>query len=168
MRAWCRSESLQPITMLVLITDCTSPNFTDRPQVNIHCIDNFFTVHDFLSNLRLPWKKQSCPEKFHSSEYTFYIQNFQKLALALKNRCFPWNFSLYWIYFLQISICGELRLLCQQGCPEIIQCIEYTFHIHEFWTTCACTEKQRVPRIHSTEYKFFIIQDLWATCACTE
>jgi len=23
------------------------PNYTDHPQVNVHCIVNFFTVHDF-------------------------------------------------------------------------------------------------------------------------
>jgi len=46
-RAWSRSKSLSPVTTLVQITQCTSPNYTDHPQVNIHCIENIFTVQDF-------------------------------------------------------------------------------------------------------------------------
>jgi len=30
--------------------------------------------------------KQSCPENFRCIDYTFYIQDFEQLALALKNR----------------------------------------------------------------------------------
>ena len=37
-RAWSRSDSLQPFTTLVQITQYTSPNYTDNPQVNIRCI----------------------------------------------------------------------------------------------------------------------------------
>ena len=33
--------------------------------------------------------------------------------------------------------------------------MEYTFHIQDFWTTCACPEKQRVPWIHYIECVFY-------------
>ena len=33
--------------------------------------------------------------------------------------------------------------------------MEYTFYIQDFWTTCACPEKQRVPWIHCIECIFF-------------
>ena len=46
--------------------------------------------------------------------------------------------------------------------------MEYTFYILNFWATCACPEKQRVPWIYCTEYIFFIIQEFWVTCACPE
>jgi len=47
----------------------TSPNYTDNPQVNIRCIENFFTVQDFLATC-------ACPEIFHSIEYIFHTQDF--------------------------------------------------------------------------------------------
>ena len=67
-RAWSRSKSLWPITTLLQITHYTRPNYTDRPQMNIHCIEKFFTVHDFWATCACPEKKQSCPENFHCSE----------------------------------------------------------------------------------------------------
>ena len=33
--------------------------------------------------------------------------------------------------------------------------MEYTFYIQDFWTTCACPEKQRVPWIHYIECVFY-------------
>ena len=135
--------------------------------MNIHCIQKFFTVHDF-------WETCACPEK---SEL-------------------PWNFSLYWIYFLHSGFLTTCACPEKQSCPEIFHSIEYTFYIQDSWATCACPEKtvalkfftvlnmfftfrsfeqfafglkkQRVPWIYCIEYAFFIIQDFWATCACPE
>ena len=47
---------MQPIMTLVQITNYTSPNCTDWPQVNIHCIEHLFTVHEF-------WATCACPGK---------------------------------------------------------------------------------------------------------
>ena len=70
----------------------------------------------------------------------FIIQNFEQLALALKNRV----------------------------CPEIFHCFEYAFHIQDFWTTCACPEIWlEIFQIHCIEI-FYIVQDFWATCACPD
>ena len=107
----------------------------------MHCIENFLTVHDF-------WATCACPEKTE----------------------LPWNFSLYWIYFLlirsfeQLCACPEkqsctiftvlnmfftLRIFEQpvlslknRVCPEILHSIEYTFYIQDFWATCACPENR--------------------------
>ena len=56
--------------------------------------------------------------------------------------------------FWGICACSENRVF-----PEILNCIEYSFHIQDFWATCACAEKQSVPWIHCIEYIFFIIQN---------
>jgi len=69
------------VTTLVHITHYTSPNYTDHPQVNIHYIEMFFTVQDFLRTLCLPWKTE-----------------------------FALNFSLYWIFFLHSGLFSNLRL----------------------------------------------------------
>ena len=46
---------------LVQIAHYTSPNYTNHPQVNIHCIENMFTVQDF-------WGTCACPENGFCSE----------------------------------------------------------------------------------------------------
>ena len=89
---------MQPIMTLVQITNYTSPNCTDRPQVNVHCIEHFSPFTSF-EQLALALEKQSCPENFHCIGYTFHIQDFEQLALALKNRRFP-EFTVRNVYFL--------------------------------------------------------------------
>jgi len=42
------------------------------------------------------------------------------------------------------------------------------FIIQDFWSTCACPEKQSCPEIFHCIEIFFIFQDFWATCACPE
>ena len=94
----------------------------------IHCIENIFTVQDFWAICAC--LKNSSPENFHFIEYISYHSGFlSNSALALKNRV----------------------------CPEMFHCIEYTFYIQDFWVTCACPEKQRVPWIHCIEYIFFTV-----------
>ena len=116
MRAWSRLKSLQLITTLVQITNYPSPNYTDHPQVDTHCIEKCFTVHDFRATC-------ACPENFHCIEYTFYIQDFLQLALALK------IFTVLNILriFEQLALALKNRV-----CPGIFYCIEYTFYIQDF------------------------------------
>ena len=126
---------------LVQITNYTSPNSTDRPQVNIHCIENFFTVHDF-------WATCACPEK---TELT-------------------WKFSLYWIYFLHSEFLSNFVLaLKNRVALEFFTVLNILSTFRSFeQLACACPEKQRVFWIHSTDYIFFIIQHCWATCGFPE
>jgi len=62
-------------------------------------------------------KNRGCPEIFRCIEYTFYYS----------------------------GVLSNLRLLWKQSCPGIFHCIEYTFYIQNFWATCSCPERQRVP-----------------------
>jgi len=121
----------------------------------VHCIETFFTVHDFQATC-------ACPEKTE----------------------LPWKFLLYWIYilhsgFLTTCACPENRVS-----PQIFHCIEYIFYHSGFLSNfvlalknrvaleffailnilftfrnfeqlaCASPEKQRVPWILSTDYIF--------------
>jgi len=150
----------------------TSPNCTDYPQVNIrwiHCIENFSPFRIF-EHLALALKNRVCPEIFDCIEYIFYHSRILcNFALALKNRV----------------------------CTEILHYIEYTFYIQDFWVTFACPQKQTVPCSNSLYWIYifyhsgflsnlrlpwkqscpeifhciectFYIHDFWATCACRE
>jgi len=55
----------------------------------------------------------------------------------------------------------------KQSCPENFHCIEIFFIIQDFWATCSCPEKHRVPWIHCIEYIYlFFYSGFWATSAC--
>jgi len=82
-----------------------------------------------------------------------------------------------WLYneYTVLKIFSPFRIFEQLGlalkirvCPENFHCIEYTFYIQDFWTTCNCPEKQSVPWIYCIEYTFFIVHDFSAACACSE
>ena len=97
---------MQPIMTLVQIPNYTSPNCTDRPQVNVHCIEHFFTVHEF-------WATCACPGKTE----------------------LPWKFSLCWIYFshsgfLTTSACPENRVSL-----KFYTVLNIFFTIQDFWAT---------------------------------
>jgi len=191
MRAWSRSKSLWPITTLILITNFTSPNYTDRTQVNIHCIENFsqFTIFEQLAlplkktvalkifavvnilftsrifnNLRFPWKTEFPLKFFTVLNIFFTCQDLWATALALKTEL-PRNFSLYWVYFLHSGVLNNLRLPWKTEGAWIhsTECIFCI--IHDFCATCACPEKQSCPGIlHCIEYTFYI-QEFWTACA---
>ena len=164
--------------------------------MNIHCIKNFFTVHDF-------WATCACPEKNRVALKIFTVVNNILFTFRICNnfrltwkQSFPWNFSLYWIYFLLFRIFEQRRLPWKkQGCPEIFTVFDilftlrifeqlalalknrvalnsqywiYIFYYSGFWATCACLEKQSFPGIFHCNETFFIIQDVWATRACPE
>ena len=97
----------------------------------IYIVLNIFTPFTIFEQLALAMKKQSCPVTFHCVEYTFYIQNFEQLALALKNRVALQVFTVLNMCFLSFRIFEQLALALKkkQSCPEIFHCIEYTFWI---------------------------------------
>ena len=69
----------------------------------------------------------------------FIIQNFEQLALVLKNRVTLNCIEIFFIIqgFGATCACPENRV-----CPEMFHCIEYTFYIQGYWATCACSGKQ--------------------------
>ena len=111
---------------MVQITNYTSLNCADHPQVNIHCIDNIFTVHDFWATCACP-EKTELPWNFHCIEYIFYHSGF------LSNLRLPWK-----------TVCPEFTVL------------NIVFIIQEFWATCAWTEKQSCPQNFSLYWIYFL------------
>ena len=102
-------------------------------------------------------------------EYTFYIQNFWATC-AYPEKQLPWNFSLYWIYFLHS---GFLRNLClpwkTEGAQEFFTVLNMYFLSFRIFEQLALALKNRVALEFFTVLKyFFIIQDIWATSACPE
>ena len=150
---------------LVHIKNYTSPNYTDRPQVNIHYMENFFTVQDFGGTCTCP-EKQSCPEIFLCIEYTLYIQDFNDLRLPWK-QSFPWNFCCDEYIFYHSGFLSNFALALKiftvlntfftfRSFEQLAldlkkkRCIEFTvlkmyFYHQDFWVTCACHEKQNMP-----------------------
>ena len=117
--------------------------------------------------MRLPWKTVSL-EFFTVLKYILSFRIFEQLALAMKTEL-PWNFLLYWIYFLHSGFLSNLRLPWKKSVPWI-HCTEYIFFFiqDDFWATCACPEKQSGPGIFHCIEIFFIIQDFLSTSACPE
>ena len=115
---------------MVQITNYTSPNYTDRPQVNIQLIENYFTAHDF-------WATCAWPEKTELPNWIYFLHS--ELALALK------TFSLEFFTVLNIffTIQDFWATLClpwkTEGALNSLHWI-YIFIIHEFWVTCTCPE----------------------------
>ena len=78
----------------------------------IYCIENIFTVQDFLAT-----------------------------CACLQKQSFTSIFSLYWMYFLPFKLLSNSALtLKNRVCPEIFHCIQYTFYIQDFRATCAFPE----------------------------
>jgi len=120
----------------------------------------------FLSNLRLPWKKQFALKFFTALNIRITFGIFELLCTCPEKQSLLWNlycnifiFQDFWV----TCSCAEYRV-----CPEMFQCIAYTFHIQDFWGACACPEKQSVLWIHCIEDTFFNFQKFWGTCAYPE
>jgi len=62
------------------------------------------------------WATCACPEIFHCIEYTFYIQDFGQLALALKDTVCP-EFTVLKIYFLSFRTFEQLSLALKNSVP---------------------------------------------------
>jgi len=115
-RDWFRSKSLWPVMTLVQITHYTSPSYTDHPQGNIHCIENFFTVQDIWATCACP-EKQILPWKF--SLYWIYFLPFwifEQLCACPEKQSLPWKFSLHWTYILHSGFWRNLRLPWKTEC----------------------------------------------------
>jgi len=90
----------------------------------------YFLSFRILNNLGLPWKTEFALKFFTVLNIVFTFRIFEQLVLALKN-------SVPWIH-------------CRP--------IEYIFFYHsEFWTTCACPEKQYLPWNLSLYWNIFYL-----------
>jgi len=87
----------------------------------------------------------------------FIIQNFEQLALALKNRVVL-NFFTVLKCVSSLRIFEQLALTLENGvCPEIFHCVGYNFYIKDFWATCACPEKQSLSWYFSLHWNIFYL-----------
>ena len=100
---------------MVQITQYTSPNYTDNPQVNIRCFEHFFTVEDFWA-MRLAWRTEFAL-KFFAILKLFTVKDFWATCACPEKQSVPWNFSLYWIYiFYHSGFLSNLRLPWKTEC----------------------------------------------------
>ena len=127
---------------------------------------NIFYLSGLLRNLCLPWKTV-CPE----STVLIYIFNhpdFWTTYPCPEKQSLPRNFSLHWNIFYLSGFLSKFCLPWKTECA--LNSLYWICHFYhsEFWTICACPEKQSCPEIfHCIQYSFYI-QDFWATCACPE
>jgi len=56
----------------------------DRPQMNIHCIEIFFAVHDFGATCAWPENNRVALKIFTVANILFVFRIFEQPALALK------------------------------------------------------------------------------------
>ena len=81
-------------------------------------------------------------------------KNFENFMLAMKNRVALKFFTVLNICFTSRSFEQLALALKNWGCPEFTV-LNILLIIQDFWATCACPEKLRVPWIHSAEYTFY-------------
>jgi len=127
-----------------------------------------FFIQKF-EQLALALKNRVCPELYHCVEIFFTIHRiFEQLALALKTEFALKIFTVLNILFTFRIFEQLLLALKNKECPEFVLNSLYSFYHSEFWTTCACPEKQSLPWIHCIKYIFFCHSEFWTTCACPE
>jgi len=84
-------------------TTCACPEKQSLPRkFSLHWNNDFWGTCACSEN-------RVVPEIFHCIEYSFYIQNFEQLVLALKKKVCP-EFTVLNIYFLSFRIFNNLRL----------------------------------------------------------
>ena len=155
--AWRRNTQIQMYWLrkwLESYNNCTFSTWKNKWLFNLLCwISNSFCTFHYYGRGGTP--SLASPD---GTSLIFIIQSFEQLALALKNRV-ALKFFTVLKYFLPFTgfLSNFALALKNRVCPEIFHCIEYAFHIQDFWTTCACPEKQRVPWNHCIEYILFII-----------
>ena len=116
-----------------------------------------------------------CPEKSElpwnfSLYWIYFLHSGFLTTCACPENSFPWNFSLYWIYLYHSRFLTNFALaLKNRDALKFFTVWNILFTIQDSWATCACPEKQSCPEtFHCIEYVFFMIQEFWATCACPE
>jgi len=113
---------------------------------------NIFYLSGFLSNLCLPWKTECLNALYWI--YIFYHSEFWITCACPEKQSLPWSFLLYWIYFLQSGFLSNLHLPWKTECA--LNTLYWNIFYHsEFWTICACPEKQFALKFF-TVLKYFL------------
>ena len=149
----------------------------------VHCIENFFTVHDFWATCACPKKNRVarkfftvlnilfrsgflttcacpenrvCPEIFHCIEYIFYYSEIlSNLRLRWKTEC-ALN-SLYWIYIFYYSrFLSNLRLPWKTECAlKFFTALDMCFLSFRIFEQLALVLKNRVALEFFTVLRYF-------------
>jgi len=109
---------------LVQITNYTSPNCTDRPQVNVHCTERFF---------------QRMPVRIYLHRSKKVISNCRWLSklsskMDLKRPAFRSFCSCSWNVVVNLNSCSK---------SKIFHCIEYIFYHSGFLSNFVLSLKNR-------------------------
>ena len=108
-------------------------------RTNVYSICYFGSLIRFPHFIIMVGEPPSLPP-LTARRWFFVIQNFEQLALALKNRV----------------------------CSELFHCVEIFLIFQDFWATLHFSKKTVFPWIFHCIEIFVIFQDFWATCACPE
>ena len=109
----------------------------------------------------MPWKIVSL--NFFTALKYFYLSGFLRNLRLTWKQSLSWNFSLHLIYFLHSGCLSNCCLPLKSECA-LNSLYLMCFYPSEFWTTCACPEKQSLPWKFSLHWN----KDFWGTCACSE
>ena len=89
----------------------------------------------------LPWKTD-CPETFHSVEIFFIFQHFWATCACPEKQSVSWIHCIEYIFLILIIQNFEQLALALKNrvCPETFHCVEISFIFQDFWGICACPE----------------------------
>jgi len=88
----------------------------------------------------------------------FYHSDFWKTFLPWKTEL-PWNFSLCWNIFYLSALLSNLCLpwKTERVLNSLYWIYIFNFNHSEFWTACACPEKQSLPWNFSLRWNIFYL-----------
>ena len=70
-------------------------------------------------------------------------------------------------WFSIIQIFEQFSCSEKQSCPETFYCVEIFFIFHDFWATCGLHWKTECA-LNSLYWMYFYPSEFWTTCACPE
>jgi len=102
----------------------------------------FYSIQIF-EQLSCP-EKQSCSETFHCVEIFFIFQHYWATSACPEKQTVPWILCIEYIFLILIIQNFEQLALALKNrvCPEIFHCIEIFFIFQDLWGTCACPENR--------------------------
>ena len=110
----------------------------------IHCIEIFYIFQDFWATCACP-ENRICPGKFHCREYTFCIEDFWAICACPENQSLSWIHCMEYIFF-NIQNFEQLALaLKNRVSPKIFHCIEIFYIFSGFLSNLRLPWKQSVP-----------------------
>jgi len=137
-------------------------------RTNVYSICYFGSLIRFPHFIIMVGEPPSLPP-LTARRWFFVIQNFEQLALALKNRVCSELFHCVEIFLIFQDFWATLYFSKKTVFPWIFHCIEIFVIFQDFWATCACPENRVCPEtFHCIEYIFIIHRIFEQLCAWPE